>query len=191
MALNIPNIPGIPDFITDGIPWHQALNNKFVLYLPPKIASSIASSSTLVLSTRSANIPGYSIGTVTDNWFQYSFIYHNAQSTVPHSVSFSFRGFMNPLDPYWILLEWMRKAVEIIPQPDAFSSYKTGSIDEYMSDGYLFLLTHSFIPFRIIKFVKIFPQSVSSVSLSYGAGSLITYSATFQFQWFEIIPLEL
>jgi len=190
MTMSIPTIPGIPDFITDGIPWHQALNNKFVLYVPPKIAASISASSVLVLATRSANIPGYSIGTTTDNWFQYSFVYHNAQSTVPHSISFTFRGFMSPTDPYWILLEWMRKAVEIIPQANPLESYKTGAIDEYMSDAFLFLLTHSFVPFRIIKFVKIFPQSVGAVSLSYGAGSFISYSASFSFQWFEIIPLD-
>lgn len=195
--MNFPNLPGIPDFAkydpNASILWEQQLNNRFVIYLPPKFAGvpAIPESNTLVLACRQAVQPTFQINTVQDNWFQYTFRFHNASTPTGGTVSFQFRGFMNPRDPAWILLQWIRSAVEIIPQPGGIESYYTGAKNEYMTDGYLFLLTHKMVPFRIIKYAGIFPTTVSNITYSYGTGSLITYSATFAYNWMEFVDLSL
>lgn len=189
--MNIPVIPGIPPFAYPGYNalFEPALNNKFVIYIPPKTLTPDADAMTLVLACRNANIPAISIGTVTDTWFQYTFRYHSASTPTGGTVSFTFRGYMNPNDPAYILLQWVRKAVEVIPQSGP-ESYFTGSVPEYMTNAYLFQLTHKNVPWRIIKYVGIFPTGTPAVSLAYGTGSLISYSVSFAYQWIELVFSE-
>lgn len=196
MGITFPNLPGIPDFArydpNASILWEQSLNNRFVIYLPPNFSGAKELgdlSGILVLACRTATQPGFTVNVTTDNWFQYQFRIHSASTPTGGTVNIGFRGFMNPRDPAWILLQWIRSAVEVIPQT-GIESYYTGARKEYMTDAYLFLLTHKMVPFRIVKYAGIFPTGIPAVSYTYGTGALITYTATFAYQWSEFVDLS-
>ncbi len=175
----IPNIPSIESFIG----YEPALVNKFAIIFNPKSFFPVPDEAILILDVRSSRIPGVTIETVEDDFFNYKFKYHGGKFTVS-DVSMTFRGTMNPRDPLRIFYEWIRNAVEFIGGLNAFH---TGFKDEYATNSYLFLLNHKNVPFQIINFINIFPTSFSEVTLEYSGADIYTYDVTFMFERWQLL----
>lgn len=181
---------------TYGPLFEEALTNKFVVQIPPKVpdgfnVEELTGTTFLTLSCRQAVIPNVEISTVEDNFFQYRFVFHNARANVAGTATFQFRGFMMPNDPGYIFYEWCRRVVEYFGGDAAnpWSAYYTGDKSEYKVDARVFLLTHKNVPWRIYKFINLFPVSVPQITFNYEGGTLFTWNINFRYDRF-VLELE-